>query len=218
MNAMIVIAGAVLGWQFPRRDQVGDELYACLKRVCPPDGNDRVSVQAWRERYQAIREAVLTVLQQGSVEVLEWRPDGEPVPLLPLEDLQAVVREVRREIERWCRQALFWSQADVVPWYDSRSRTLYVDGRIACQWSGHAPADGPQLTLLAAFQEMDWADAIDCPLSPTTSPTDTCRKLNDRVGHLLRFEVCGQQIRWRYAWRKPCRRRRGHPDRQPTDD
>jgi hypothetical protein len=216
MNEMIAIAAAILGWQFPRKGRVGDGLYDCLERVCPLNGDDRVSLESRNARYQRITQCVLEFLREGPVEVLEWTPDGEPKPLLPLADLRAVVREVRREVERWCRLALFWSQADVIPWYDSRSRTLYVDGRMAYRWSGHAPADGPQLTLLAAFQELEWAEAIDCPLPPSISTTDTCRKLNDRVGHQLRFEVCGEQIRWRYVWRRPCRARRAQSDRQPT--
>jgi hypothetical protein len=218
MNEMSAIAAVILGWHFPKKKDVGADLYACLERVCPSHGRDRASLRSRNERYQSITHGVLAYLREGPAEVLEWTPNGESTPVLPLADLQAVVLEVRREVKRWCRLALVSSGRDVIPFYDSRSRTLYVDGRLAYRWSGHAPADGPQLRLLAAFQELDWADAIDCPLPPRMSPTDTCRKLNERVGHLIRFEVCGKQIGWADARGDSSRAYRGRRGRQPTQD
>lgn len=185
------MAATILGTDFPRREDIGDDLYVCLERVCPdaapgPDGEEVRQL-----RYLALREAILDRLRGLPHEALDATPTGA----VSEDDLRAAVRETRREVERWCRIALFWSQAAVIPCYDQHSRGLYVDGRRVYEWSGHADG-GPQLTVLNAFQEEEWRGAIDCPLKPDVSASDTCRKLNAVVGQFIHFSVAGDQIRW----------------------
>lgn len=196
MREMIEIASTILGAEFPRRSDIGRDLYACLERVCPdaapgPDGEEDRQL-----RYLALREAILDRLQGLPHEALDAAPAGA----VPEDELRAAVRETRREVERWCRIALFWSQAGVIPWYDRDNRRLYVDGRPVYQWSGHADG-GPQLAVLNAFQEEEWG-AIYCPLKPDVSASDTCRKLNAVVGQFIHFSVAGDQIRWGDPQRK----------------
>ncbi len=198
MKEMIEIAATIWGNDFPDRTRVGHDLYACLERACPQTGTGPAAEEDRQLRYLALGEAVLDRLRGFPNE--EGLGAGS-APAVPEDVLREVLRETRREVEQWCRTALFWSQADVIPWYDRDSRSLYVDGRLVYRWSGHAEG-GPQLTVLQVFQEEEWAAAIDCPLPTNTAATDTCKKLNNAVGEAIHFSVAGEQIRWEYPWRR----------------
>jgi hypothetical protein len=105
-------------------------------------------------------------------------------------------------------------RASLKPQWDAARRELSLGGRMVKQF--HVPARNQEL-ILSAFQEEDWPESIDDPLTgeididPKTRLNDAVYRLNHKqLGCLLRFHVNrhGSGVCWSLGDHKMTRR---HP-------
>jgi hypothetical protein len=104
-------------------------------------------------------------------------------------------------------------KASLKPRWDAARRELSLGGRMVKQF--HVPASNQEL-ILSAFQEEDWPESIDDPLTgeididPKTRLNDAIYRLNRKqLACLLRFHVNrhGSGVCWSLGARQATRRR-----------
>jgi hypothetical protein len=102
-----------------------------------------------------------------------------------------------------------YAKASLKPQWDAARRELSLGGRTVKKF--HVPARNQEL-ILSAFQEEDWPDAIDDPLTgeididPKTRLNDAVYRLNHKqIACLVRFHVNGNgsSVHWSLSARQP---------------
>jgi len=121
-----------------------------------------------------------------------------------LDDYVRLTRAGREMISTWfADQSTTLPMIDDHPVYDSNTLRLWWQGKVVREFKKHAP---DQTLILATFQEDDWCEQIDSPISgnavsdPVTRTRNGVAELNRRiVPRTIRFSsvLGGQVIRWK---------------------